>query len=266
MAADAVSLARSARASAIAIETMTTAIPTRYTTLTADESAEVLTRKIRAQEPFFFVRYGDGALECLAGKQGMTCDREQYSPQLAQELNHAWKALMRGGRNVFVGDWLSASFDAASEHARYAEEYASLVSEGTPQFLHFEALLLMRESEALLDFYRAVKQDTRRKVFMGPVECAGAAKMLGARHVVTPMHGLLDACVPLSLALREPFDVLLYGAGMAGNIPAVAAWITHPERMFINLGSALDPLFMGRKSRRQQISPERARAMFRELL
>src|SRR6185437_9523310 len=169
-------------------------VPTRYTSLSADESAEVLTRKIRRQEPFFFVRYGDGAIECISGKQGMTCDREQYSPQLAAELNLAWKALMKGSRthSVYVGDWLSASFDATSEHARYAEEYASLVSEGSPEFLHFEALLLMRESEPLLDFYRAVKSDPRRKVFMGPRECAGAAKMLGARHVVTPMAHLFE--------------------------------------------------------------------------
>ena len=90
--------------------------------------------------------------------------------------------------------------------------------------------------------------------------------MLGARHVITPMKDLHRHLDSVSHELRrEPFDVLLYGAGMAGNIPAISNWVVYPERTFINLGSALDPLFRG-KSRRQQISPERARVMFRELL
>lgn len=242
--------------------------PTRcYATLTADESAAVLTNKIYRQEPFFFVRYGDGALECITGKRGMTCDREPYTEALGAHLFTAWKAL-RGGKNVYVGDWLSASFDPTSEHARYAEDYAALIDGWTPQgWLHFETLLLMRESEALVEFYRAVKGDTRRKLFMGPVECAGAAKMLGAAHLATPMHDLFRHVDRLTheLETRE-FDVLLYGAGMAGNIPAVRNWWAHQDRTYVNLGSAMDPLFMGRRSRRQQISPERARGMFRELL
>lgn len=240
--------------------------PTRYNTLTADESAAVLAGKIRAREPVFFVRFGDGAIECMRQANGMTCDREPYSMKLAAELWTIWEVLKRG-RNVCVGDWLSASFDATSLHARYEEDYARLIGDWKPEFLHFESLLLMRDSEALVDFYRAVKQDPRRKLYMGPVECGGAAQMLGAEHLPTPMHDLLRHVDRLTHELeRKEFDVLLYGAGMAGNIPAVRTWWKHQDRTYVNLGSAMDPLFMGRKSRRQQLSPERARQLFRELL
>lgn len=235
------------------------------TMLDADESARALTAKIRRQEPFFFVRYGDGALECINSFAGSTCDGEMYGPVLGAELLLAWESLMQG-KHVYVGDWLSASFDGSSEHARYTRQYARLVGKAAPIWLHFEALLLMRESQALVDFYRTVKADTRRKLYMGPAENAGAARMLGADHLVTPMKGLFECRgVLLKKLLASDFEVLLYGAGMAGNIPVVKCWEQYPDRTYVNLGSALDPLGRG-KSRRQQISPERARELFKDLL
>lgn len=234
--------------------------------LNADQSAVFLTGKIRRREPFFFVRYGDGALECIYRQRGMTCDHEQYSKPLGDALLDAWITLMMDPREVYVGDWLSASFDSRSEYSRHADLYAALIGEDQPNFLHFEALLLMRESQALLDFYRAVKADTRRKLFMGPGGNEGAAQMLGADFLEVPLYNLFAHVDRLADELiRRDFDVLLYGAGMAGNIPAVRCWEAHRERTYVNLGSAMDPLYRG-QSRRQQLSPSRARALFRELL
>lgn len=253
---------------------MTAAPPSRcYTSLTADQSASVLTSMLIAKEPFFFARFGDGFLECVSGKKGQTCDREQYSEELGGRLLIAWFALMAAATNpgaspqVYIGDWLSASFDSSSEHARYAEQYSQLIGHAKPIFLHFEALLLMRESQDLVNFYRAVKRDPRKKLYMGPAENAGAANMLGCEHLVTPMSSLFGHVDRLTTDLIDirDFDVLLYGAGMAGNIPVVRCWEAHPERTYINLGSALDPLGRG-KSRWQQIAVDRAKRMFRELV
>jgi hypothetical protein len=239
--------------------------PARYATVNADTSATILAAEIRARDPFFFVRYGDGALECIRGKRGQTCDREAYSDFLGAELRRCWESVVNGP-NTFVGDWLSASFDSLSEHSRYAEDYAELVGDADPTWLHFEALLLMRESAALVDFYRAVKEDPRRKMFMGPAGNAGAARMLGAEFIETPMENLLAHTGALTDELiTRDFDVLLYGAGMAGNIPAIQCWERFPERTYVNLGSAMDPLFRGR-SRRQQIPADRARRLFSDLL
>lgn len=230
----------------------------------------LLAARIRARKPLFFIRYGDGALECIYRQKGMTCDLEPYSAELGEALLDAWNTLVVFDRSglVWIGDWLSASFDSASDHSRYADLYSALLGEdeGHLQYLHFEALLLMRESEALLDFYRAVKADSRRKLYMGPAENAQAAAMLGAEHLVTPMFGLFHQVDRLTdLLCASDFDVLLYGAGMAGNIPAIRCWERFPERTYVNLGSALDPLGRGR-SRRQQLSPARAKALLQELL
>ena len=77
----------------------------------------------------------------------------------------------------------------------------------------------MRKSEALVDFYRTVKKDSRSKLFMGPDFNAGAGRMLGAAHLATPMIDLFNQVDRLlAELLRFPFQILLFGAGMAGQI------------------------------------------------
>lgn len=236
------------------------------TELNADQSAAFLTAKLRAQEPFFFVRYGDGAMECIQGHEGHTCDGEEYSRELGDELSEAWFAALAGGSNVYFGDWLSARFDHATENTRYEGFYWTITADFQCSWLHFEALLLMRESPELLDFYRAAKEDPRRKVFLGPRANIAAAEMLGAQFVETPMQNLFRSVDDLTdELLQTDFEVLYYGAGMAGNIPVTRCWERYPDRTYVHLGSALDPLFRG-KTRRQQLSQVRARKLFAELL
>lgn len=236
----------------------------QYATLDADASAALLTGKLQRLEPFFYIRYGDGALECISGRGSRTCDGEEYSPELGAELLTCWNSLL-ASPTVCVGDWLSASFDRTCTANRYEAEYAALVGTFTPQWLHFEALLFMRESDALMDFYAAIANDPRRKLLVGPAELAPAARMLGASFFGIPMCANLfdQRAWMLDELLRHDWDVLLYGAGMAGNIPAVRCWEQYPGRTYVNLGSALDPLGRGR-TRRQQLSSARVRSMFHE--
>lgn len=234
--------------------------------LSQDESCNFLSLHLRAQRPFILVRYGDGALECMAGKKGATCDREQYSEALGRGLRVAWEKVI-GWHSTFVGNWSSASFSLTnSHHTAYEAEYTELLAGHRPTFLHFESLLLMRRSEALVNFYKTVQADSRRKLYMGPAGHVGAAKMLGADHLITPMGGVLPAVGKIRDELTErDFDVLLWGAGMASYIPVVQHWEFHRDRTYINLGSAMDPLFTG-KTRIVQLSAREAREMFKELL
>ncbi len=235
--------------------------PGLRSTLSADDSALYMTSLLRGGRPFLFLRYGDGAIECIFGLgRGQTCDHEPYTQELGAALLEVWDSCV-GAPNVYVGNWLSASFgnDRSTE---YASEYAQLLGKRDPHFLHFESLLLTRPSQALLEFYRGVKQDTRRKVYLGPAEHAQGARALGCRHVITPMSGLFAQVDRLTGQLAGmDFDVLLWAAGMAGSIPVIRSWQKHPERTYINLGSALDPLYRGR-TRSGQLTQHQARQFF----
>lgn len=252
-----------------------TSLPAKTTaTPTADESAAILADHLRRKEPFFYVRYGDGAIECIydeARPAPHTCDGEVYTKTLAEALLSAWTRLETSPHKVFAGDWQSASFvELGRRNNREKDRWTALTLHAPFEFIHFEALLLMRESRVLVDFYRAVRDDRRRKVYMGPHP--QAAQFLRAQWVRTPMVTDLirqrDEYV-LTLQSLNP-DVVLYGAGMAGNVIAVDYWDRRlaagmENTTCISLGSAFDPLF-GKKSRSQQLPAATLRRMFRGML
>lgn len=231
--------------------------------LNADQSALFLAGKLHNREPFIFIRYGDGALECINNLSGFTRDGEVYSKALGDELIRCWN-LVINHPNACIGDWWSASFDKSSIANRYDHFYRELIGNAKPQWLHFETLLLMRETNALISFYRAVRLDTRKKLLMGPPHWAPAASYLKAEFIPIPISPYLfrDHLHIIRKILEKDFDVFLYGAGMAGNIPVIDYWSLHPEKTFINLGSALDPLARG-KTRSSQLSSGQASRLFR---
>ncbi len=236
-----------------------------YSRHNADQSAVFMKILLEKQQPFMYLRYGDGALECINGLgRGRTCDGEVYSPELAAGMQQAWDACV-GKPNVYVGDWLSASF-GTNRSTEYRAEYAALIGDKKPNFLHFEALLLTRQSEALLNFYKAVAADKRRKLYIGPHEHGPAADILGCQHYITSMGGLLPRVDDIERSLGcINFDVLFWAAGMAGTIPVVKTWQRFPDRTYINLGSAMDPLTRG-KTRSGQLTQVQAARFLHDLL
>ncbi len=230
---------------------------------TEDESVQVLTHRLERNLPFFYLRYGDGALECMHGCTGGTCDGEQYSPELGNAIRNAWQLALKNP-NLYLGDWRTAYFDYHYT-GLYPEQYSALLAESDHELnlLHFEALY-MRESPALLDFYRAIKNDSRRKLYMGPAGNIGAATMLNAAHLVTPMGNLSIEALTTMLCGSHA-DIVLFGAGLAGMVAAIQCAFKFPDRTYIHVGAALDPLFRG-PSRSRHIPRSQARALFLGLL
>ena len=230
-----------------------------HTTITADESCTVLTGMLRKRKPFFFTKFGDGALELLyyRDKKLHTCDGEEYTAPLADDMLEAINDILESP-NTFLGDWLSMT----SGPAYYIEEYRDLIGDANPFWLHFETVLLMRQSPELRAFYQALKDDPRRKVFMGPHAMAGAAASLGAHFIPTPMSGLHAYSEFLLEGLRrhKP-ELLIWCAGMAGHIPVAKYW-KESGATCVNLGSALDILYRG-KTRAQQLHPIQATEFLR---
>lgn len=233
-----------------------------------DQSAAALTAALYAHTPFYFIKHGDAFVECINGVGGASCDGEVYSAALSDALLASWITLSGSGARLYVGDWRTASFSGPEDKSRYAAEYAKLMSYAAdPRWLHFECLLLMRESPELLGFYRAVRRDGRRKLLLGPAMWSPLADLLRCGFLATPMMpNMVDIAPRIAEELkRTDFDVLLYGAGMAGHVAVVDCWAAHPARTYINLGSALDPACSRVRSRRQQIAPDRAAAFLARL-
>lgn len=237
----------------------------------ANESIKVLTERLRKRLPFFFFKYGDGALECIYHQdRHHTCDHELYTPELAQALLQAWNVSV-DKPNVYVGDWATASFSEEDAYTLYEAEWRRLVDGRKVNWLHFECTLPMpyRPEEPLLAFYQALHDYPGSKVMIGPESMLRAASTYLHCHrgVGIPMaEDLLHILPYVEDKVRElgPFDVLLYAAGMAGNVLVTKLWQERPERTYISLGSSLDPLCRG-KTRGQQYTPRQAKMFFARL-
>ncbi len=238
-----------------------------FGTPSADSSAVYLSDLVRNKQHFFFVRIGDGAIECIGKKSGATCDGEPYSPVLASSIAYAIQQLKMGDHGqVFWGDWRTA---VAGSAPKLVDEWAQLIEPAKRATLDYETLLLMRKSDELLRFYRAVREDPRRKLYIGTHAHRGAGRLLRADMFPLPMDGGVFAhrdVIWHYLDHHRP-EVILFGAGMGGLIPIVRYWYEHQRSTTcIHLGSALDPLFCNRATRSRQLPAAAAREFFKELL
>ena len=233
-----------------------------------DKSAHLLTELIKSETPFSFWRFGDGAIECMYYWQGVTCDGERYSREMGEKIRAAIKSLhqMRDycpeASAIYFGDWATATNGSAPNHVNI---WRTVIAAPPEYLLHFEALLLNRQSHALHAFYRAVKQDRRRKLIVGAEFNRPAGELLNADYLAVPLHDLYECLPVIAKRIQErSYDVLLFGCGLAGVLPIVAEWQAHPERTYIHLGSALDPLHKGR-TRSGQLGMLQARAFLGDL-
>lgn len=234
----------------------------------ADKSADLLRLRIEQHISTFFVRIGDGAVECISGSPAHSCDGEQYTPELADQLRFAITILKMGGPNVLWGDWRTA---VAGSKPNYCPEWGKLVDAPRRKLLNYEALLVMRASPSLLAFYKAVSMDRRKKVYIGAAANEGAAAMLNAGFYPLPMRGVFEMREEILEYLRAELPgVILFGAGMGGLIPIVEYWHQHEgdfqKPTCIHLGSSLDPVFQQKPTRSRQLPYDVARYFFKEIL
>jgi hypothetical protein len=249
-------------------------------TSNADESAVILTNKLKAREPFVFTKFGDGDLYWMSGNPVPIAGGESYRPGIDAELRQAARTLA-GLPHVYFGDQLTCGSGPYLKTEQDALRYrhtpgANYRYDDIPdsRWLHFECLLIHRLSPELLEFYRVLKA-RERKLFIGGTHLLDAAKWLGCdpQGWILPVHPSNAHCQALTGLIEfllygttvESWDVVLLSAGRASKMIAAALASKFPDRTIIELGSALDPLFVGR-TRSEQVEPEAAREYFKELL
>lgn len=247
-------------------------------TPSADESVKFLTNKLRNREPFVFTKFGDGDLYWMSGNPVPIAGGETFRPGIDAELRQSARTLA-GLPHVYFGDQMTCGSGPYMEREQdlyvrlpYDCDNPPFPTSGhvivvTPaRWLHFECLLIHRLSPELLEFYRVLKE--RRE---GTLLVSGShlrlAQMLFAERYCTVDHANAHGEWEPILDIMDLFKwhTLLLSAGRASKMIAAALALKFPDRTIIELGSALDPLFVGR-TRSEQVRPEDAREYFKELL
>lgn len=231
------------------------------------KSAEILAWLVETQQPFVFVRIGDGDLCCAFEVPGYgtglaNTNGEISNPDIARRQREAFKTIAGMPTAVYYGGF-TYPYAAAGLEERW-QDVKRLFAGCRP--LHVDALHLHRLDESLLRFYRAAAADTRHKMYVAPLNLAAGAGMLRATHLPVLEYGAsghIDATVEQALE-QEP-EVVFVSAGYSTKPIIAALAAARPAGTYIDLGSALHPLFVG-QTRRGQAPTDEARAFFEELL
>jgi hypothetical protein len=213
--------------------------------------------KLRAEEPFSFVRFGDGEFRCMIGWPGANCDGHRYFPDLGEAL----AGLLSDPGEIYLG------VQAFSKMRRYGmgdgdiDASRKLVGDARygSAWLFHRAL----EGGRLGELFDALRG--RHTVVVGPSRMEKLAPWLSpSAHVRIPERDCWTASGEVAeklgaiLPLYER-PVALFCAGLAAK-----PWISRfhgSGRTLIDIGAALDPL-TGRLAREYQRrgrwkSPER---------
>ena len=179
----------------------------------------------------------------MDGKQGQTCDGQPYSPELQQKLREAFDIL---------------------KNRVYVLENPNQPS--VNQLYHRKG----NDNRAVAEFWKAVRDSKRRKVFVGPNMGAkslrGAAEFLGALQISCADKDAFDDFAEILEQLKplaEKGTIFIFSAG-----PASKCWIAelvanHPDVTCIDAGSTFDPMFVG-QTRTEQLSMEECWALYDE--
>jgi glycosyltransferase involved in cell wall biosynthesis/tetratricopeptide (TPR) repeat protein/precorrin-6B methylase 2 len=214
-----------------------------------------MAEKIKNNDNFSFVKMGDGEIMAMTGTEGKNCDGQEYTEKLQKELKEAYK-LMAIKENVFITKWKLGM----------NEEIASLEKELGIKCSADHDLLLNRNFELTsyhFNFWKAIKESQRKKIFVGPKKLKGVVKFLNIDEFVEiPDKNAFDFKPKIK---TEKNAIIIFSAGLAGKVWIGKLLNNNNDITCIDAGSSFDPIFIG-QTRTNQVPTDFLRNFYQDLL
>lgn len=198
--------------------------------------------KIKNKEPFVFVKFGDGELNCMKGEYGTNCDRDDYQSK-SLSLIKAFEYLSCT-KNVYIGKWHTIMDDSKN----YVP-YHSFIPDGDT---------IGKNKETILNRYKAIKESNLPKIFISNYLLARCVPLLNINtHIIVPLQNwylnyqeykkILE-----NILSRDPYRgqaIIITCAGMASKILISDLHSQFPQNLYIDIGAGLDFLCTKHDSR-----------------
>lgn len=202
-----------------------------------------MTEFIKTDTPFLFARYGDGEYYAATYRPGGNCDRTPYTKNLGDKVR---ASLIYNSQqpNAIIGKW------HIEEVTRF---WQSLVEKEIPWGLFMGPLLDQNifESSDKLEFYRAIKECKRKKIYISNPRMGRAKALLNIDLQIgihpsnwfDTQYNELYAMVCKELEVA-PRSMVLISGGMGSKYLISELHKRFPETIYIDIGSGLDKLCM----------------------
>lgn len=209
------------------------------------ESLIEFTDKIKSGTSFTFVKCGDGELACMNGEEGSNCDGQPYSLELSTALRNAYTTMNEHG--AYMAMW---------------EDRAKV-----------DGKLLLHRTDSdnlnnIKDFYTAIRESTKHKVFIGPNKLIGVSGLLKSGFIETPASNSFASYSYLWDRLGRVLTkggIYIFSIGLTSKVLIAKALESCPDITCIDAGSSFDPLFIG-QTRTYQVQREQLQALYADLL
>jgi hypothetical protein len=205
---------------------------------------------IKTGQPFVFAKYGDGEYNAAVQLQGGNCDGTPYTPKLGEGVKDAFCYVAKQP-NVYIGQW--DDFNGVDKY------FQSLID--TPvQWVNYNIFIFKSKQqfyEQQLAFYKAIRESNKQKLYVcnpAMAERAGPLLNLDAAVTVDPVNWFEtnygDVLNRTISAVKDPNNVMiLTSAGMGAKVLITDLYKVFPSATIIDVGSALDLMCSGRRSR-----------------
>ena len=186
---------------------------------------------------FSFVKRGDGELACMNGEVGTNCDGHPYSSELGEKLKESFEFL---------------------------KDKADIVEWNDQK--NYNILLHRKDNnlEKLKEFWMAVKESNKPKMFVGPERLREVSKFLNSEFEAVSLNNSFDSVKSiLGDIVDKPMDngIFIFSCGMPAKYLIAELLKRNPYITCIDAGSSFDPIFVG-QTRTEQADQETLRRLY----
>lgn len=197
--------------------------------------------------PFTFVKYGDGEYFAAIQSIGHNCDGTPYTKNLGDSLVQSFKYFTQFD-NVFVGkrqeEFVFRFFSSLSNRVNW-EDFHLFMFNSASEFYN------------RLPIYRAIRNATQQKLYVCNETMVEESKKLlniDSCVVVNSQNwfeqNYSTVLKSIQSLVKDPSSIIiLFSAGMGAKVLMADVLKLFPLAILIDIGSALDLLCGGRKSR-----------------
>jgi len=231
---------------------------------------------------FSFIKFGDGELFCMMGANGQNCDQHPYSPGLKEKLLNAWNYFCNTpANNIYVAEWgdQPGSFSTPQYIAprqnpnvpvfRFLQDLISQSPNHNFNFVNYEIIMHNTVSEHKFNFFKAIKESSRKKIFVGPERLSGVCRFLNIQtHVKVPLINAFESFdTILTNTLNEVAEnaIIIFSSSMPSKSMIHLIHERFPNITCLDAGSSFDAIFVG-GTREGQLEPGLLQIFYRDIL
>ena len=225
-------------------------------------------RFIEEKKPFVFAKFGDGEYYATIQTCGGNCDGTPFTPDLKSGVVDSFKYLSQFP-NVYIGKWVGSDvgvadyFQSLVPHKVNWENYNVLIARNANEFI-----------TRVLPYFKAIRKSSCQKIYVCNETMVELSKKLLKIDDFATIHptmwfqyGFEHALNHVISLVKNPSEtIILTSAGMGAKPLIAGIHKRFPSITIIDVGSSLDLICSGRRTRDFHILNENEIEQVREEL